>query len=294
MTASSTGGATGGPSGDADADLEAETEPGMTLGAAAGLRVLGVFAHPDDEAFAAGGLLALAAASGAHVIVACATRGENGVLQGAAAYAGKTVAEVRAAELAASCRALGAAEPWLLDLPDGGLAAMDAGAGQACIARVLDHVQPDLVVTLGAGGVYGHSDHLACTAWVRMAVAALPVDRRPRLLLAAFPRGMFVPVWQRLRRVAGVSIAPGLEADALGVAASAIDIRLDVRPVAAQKRAALAAHRSQLPGGDPMRFLAPALPRTAVTQLMDEEWYVHADGPVLPAGSTDVLAGLAR
>lgn len=290
MAASSTDG----PAGRADTDLEAETEPGMTLGAAAGLRVLGVFAHPDDEAFAAGGLLALAATGGAHVIVACATRGESAVLQGAAGYVGQTVAEVRAAELAASCRALGAAEPWLLDLPDGGLAAMDAGAGQACVARVLDHVQPDLVVTLGVDGAYGHTDHLACTAWVRAAVAAMPLEARPRLLLAAFPRGMFVPVWQRLRRVAGVSIAPGVDADALGVPVSVVDVRLDVRPVAAHKRAALAAHRSQLPGGDPMRFLAPALPRTAVAQLMDEEWYVHADGPALPAGSGDVLAGLAR
>jgi hypothetical protein len=43
-----------------------------------------------------------------------------------------------------------------------------------------------------------------------------------------------------------------------------------------------------------MRFLAPALPRTAVTFLMEEEWYVHADGPALPADSTDVLAGLSR
>lgn len=281
------------PTGDADADLEAATEPGMTLGEAAGLRVLGVFAHPDDEAFAAGGLLALAAASGAHVIVACVTRGENAVLQGAASYVGQTVADVRAAELAASCRALGAAEPWLLDLPDGGLAAMDAAAGQACMGRVLDHVQPDLVVTLGVDGVYGHTDHLACTAWVRAAVAAMPAEARPRLLLAAFPRGMFVPVWQRLRRVAGVPIAPEIDAAMLGAAASAIDVRLDVRPVATQKRAALAAHRSQLPGGDPMRFLAPALPRTAVSQLLAEEWYVHADGPALPAGSTDVLAGLA-
>jgi N-acetyl-1-D-myo-inositol-2-amino-2-deoxy-alpha-D-glucopyranoside deacetylase len=285
---------TSGPAGGTDTDFEPETEPGMTLGEAAGLRVLGVFAHPDDEAFAAGGLLALAAASGAHVIIACATRGESGVLQGAASYVGQTVAEVRAAELAASCRALGADEPWLLDLPDGGLAAMDAAAGQACVARVLDHVQPDLVVTLGIDGVYGHTDHLACTAWVRAAVAAMPLEARPRLLLAAFPRGMFVPVWQRLRRVAGVPIAPEIDAATLGVPASGIDIRLDVRPVAAQKRAALAAHRSQLPGGDPMRFLAPALPRTAVAQLLDEEWYVHADGPALPAGSTEVLAGLAR
>jgi LmbE family N-acetylglucosaminyl deacetylase len=283
-----------GPAGDAGADREAATAPGRAPGQAAGLRVLGVFPHPDDEAYAAGGLLALAARSGAHVRVACATRGEGGVFQGADAFAGRTVADVRTDELAASCQALGAAAPWLLDLPDGGLAALEPGAGQACVARVLDHVQPDLVVTLGVDGVYGHTDHLACTAWVRAAVAAIPVERRPRLLLAAFPRGMFAPLWQLLRRVAGGLLAPEIDADMLGVPDSAVDVRLDVRPVAAQKRAALAAHRSQLPGGDVTRFLAPALPRAALDQLMAEEWYVHADGPALPPGSTDVLAGLSR
>jgi N-acetyl-1-D-myo-inositol-2-amino-2-deoxy-alpha-D-glucopyranoside deacetylase len=282
------------------------------------LRVLGVFAHPDDETFSAGGLLALAAAGGAEVTVACATRGEAGVLLGAAALAGQSVGDVRAAELAAACQALGAQPPRFLGLPDGGLAGVDdfAGAGgsagvgagsevgpgpvsgrsrgQACVAAMLADVRPHLVVTLGPDGAYGHADHLACTAWVRAAVAALVPAVRPRLLLAVFPQGMFAPVWQRMRKAPGVVLASEIEAAGLGVPAAAADLRLDIRAVAGRKRAALAAHRSQLPGGDPTRFLAPALPRAALDRLMAEEWFVHADGPALAAGAQqDVFAALA-
>ena len=46
---------------------------------AAGLgTVLGVWAHPDDEAYLAGGLMAAAVDAGARVVCVTATRGERG------------------------------------------------------------------------------------------------------------------------------------------------------------------------------------------------------------------------
>jgi N-acetyl-1-D-myo-inositol-2-amino-2-deoxy-alpha-D-glucopyranoside deacetylase len=278
----------------------------------AGLRVMGVFAHPDDESFSAGGLLALAAAGGAQVTVVCATRGEAGAHPGPPAHAGHVAGDVRgeagtrpgppahtghaagdtrAAELAAACQALGARPPRFLGWRDGALAGVDAASGQACVADLLSELRPHLVVTQGPDGAYGHADHLACTAWVRAAVAAMAPAERPRLLLAVFPRGLFVPVWQRLRKLPGVAIASEIQAASLGVPAASVDLRLDIRAVAAPKLTALAAHRSQLPGGDPMRFLAPALPRAALARLMAEEWYVHADGPALPARASRDGAG---
>ncbi|HWN71252.1 MAG TPA: PIG-L family deacetylase, partial [Haliangium sp.] len=251
------------------------TSPGARSGSWAGLRVLGVFAHPDDESFSSGGLLALATAGGAEATVACATRGEAGARRGQG-YTGQSVGDVRVRELSAACRALGAQPPRFLGLPDGGLAGVDAAAGQAYVTDLLADVRPHLVVTLGPDGAYGHADHLACTAWVRAAVAAMAPAGRPRLLLAVFPQGMFAPVWRRLRQMAGVAIASEIVAAGLGVPAAAADLRLDIHAVAARKQAALAAHRSQLPDGDPMRFLSPALPRAAMVQLMAEEWFVHA------------------
>ena len=42
------------------------------------MRLLAIFAHPDDEVFSCGGTLARAAAEGHDVHLICATRGEEG------------------------------------------------------------------------------------------------------------------------------------------------------------------------------------------------------------------------
>ena len=128
-------------------------------------RVVGVFPHPDDEAYAAGGLLAHCAAAGAAVEVVCATRGERGSDRNSTTPSQPALAAQRTGELAASCRALGIAPPVVLDLPDGGLAAAHRSA-VVLVVRQLQRLQPHVVVTLGNDGVYGNLDHLAWTAIV--------------------------------------------------------------------------------------------------------------------------------
>jgi N-acetyl-1-D-myo-inositol-2-amino-2-deoxy-alpha-D-glucopyranoside deacetylase len=252
-------------------------------GGLAGRRVLGLFPHPDDETYAAAGLLAWCAAQGAAVRLAAATRGEAGWdrhrrLRGAA------LAAHRSAELAAACAALGAAPPLCFDLPDGGLAHVDHAAAAAAVATYLRAWRPHLVVTLGRDGAYGHRDHLAWTAMVETAVTALPPEAAPRLLQAAFPRGLWSPVC-RLGQRAGV-VAPEIDADCVGIARDAADLRLDVRAWRAAKLAACAAHDSQLDLRDGSLF------RRVLEPLLDEEWFTAAAGPPLPPGHTDPFAGL--
>jgi N-acetyl-1-D-myo-inositol-2-amino-2-deoxy-alpha-D-glucopyranoside deacetylase len=245
--------------------------------------VLGVFPHPDDEAYAAGGLLAQCAANGALVELLCATRGENGADRNAATPPGSELAGQRTRELQASCLALGVAAPAFLDLPDGGLAE-DGAAAAALIERHIERLQPHLIVTLGNDGVYAHLDHLACTA---IATAAVSRARRPiRLLYSVFPRQLFAPLWRVLHRRPGAAMVADVDPRTLGV--DAPELRLDIRAVRDRKLAAIAAHRSQLVGGDPLTFLRPGL----VERLLDEEWYVVAHGPALPAGASDPFAGL--
>jgi len=78
------------------------------------------------------------------------------------------------------------------------------------------------------------------------------------------------------------------ESGDLGVAAGEAELRVDIRPLAAIKRAAIAAHRSQLVGADPDTFLRPGL----IRRLMEEEWFMVAGGAALPPGATHPFAGL--
>jgi LmbE family N-acetylglucosaminyl deacetylase len=250
------------------------------------LRVLGLFPHPDDEAYAAGGLLAHCAAAGAEVRIVCATRGEAGTDRRGVAAPGGALAALRTRELEASCRALEIGSPELLDLPDGGLAAIDADAAAAELTRRIAAVDPALVVTLGPDGVYGSLDHMAWTAVVSATVE--PLSPPPRLLHAVFPRRLFTPLCRALARRRGPRLVAASDPDRLGVDARTADLRFDLRPQRARKLAAITAHASQLRDGDPYSLFLPGI----VSRLLDEEWYVVAHGPALPADATDPLAGL--
>src|SRR4051794_40857626 len=99
------------------------------------VRVLGVFAHPDDEVFCAGGTFAMLADQGCEVSVLTATRGESGQIREAAVATRRTLPQVREAELRRACEVLGVSRLRLLDHADGALAVAD---GQVLAAEVLE------------------------------------------------------------------------------------------------------------------------------------------------------------
>ena len=92
-----------------------------TLAAQHPIRILGIFAHPDDESFCAGGTLARYAALGAEVMVVSATRGEVGQIRSAGVATRRTLGQVRKQELSLACQRLGVQHAVCLDYGDGGL-----------------------------------------------------------------------------------------------------------------------------------------------------------------------------
>jgi LmbE family N-acetylglucosaminyl deacetylase len=234
--------------------------------------VLGIFPHPDDEAYAAAGTLALAARAGARVEILCATRGERGGRHRPALDA-PALAELRSRELAESCRRIGARPPRFLDLPDGEVQAHVDDAARARTMEVLAELAPDTVVTLGHDGVYGHRDHIATTGLVEACVAMLPIERRPCVLLAEFPRNHFEPVYRSLRKRRGQRFVASLD-HGTGIRRDQADVVVDIGAVAATKLAAMGAHASQLPGSEPRDLLAPGV----MASLLAEEWFRRATG----------------
>lgn len=150
--------------------------------AALALKLLCVLAHPDDESLALGGTLARYAAEGVEIYLITATRGEHGWMGAEADYPGpKALGQTREAELRAAAKVLGLREVHLLDYEDGLLDQADPQEVVTKIANHIEVIQPQVVVTFGADGVYGHPDHIAIsqyTAAACVAAAALhPVSK---------------------------------------------------------------------------------------------------------------------
>lgn len=80
------------------------------LGTILGDRILGIWAHPDDETYLCGGLMARAVQSGARVVCVTATRGELGSTDPDRWPAGAALAEVRTRELEDALGRLGVTE----------------------------------------------------------------------------------------------------------------------------------------------------------------------------------------
>jgi LmbE family N-acetylglucosaminyl deacetylase len=136
------------------------------------LRLMCVLAHPDDESLGTGGALAKCAAEGVATYLVTATRGERGRFgDGTESPGPDVVGKAREAELVAAARELGIREVRLLDYPDGGLDRIDAIEAIATIAGHLRRVKPQVVITFGPDGAYGHPDHIAISQLTTAAIA---------------------------------------------------------------------------------------------------------------------------
>lgn len=146
-------------------------------------RILGLFAHPDDE-LSVGGTLARYAADDVQVTLLCATRGEAATIYSPPEYGAtrENLAQVRTRELECCCATLGVQDLRWLDWPDGGVAHVDRAEAVAAVVRILRAVQPQVMLTHPPHGGYPHPDHIAVheiavAAWN----AAAEADYRPDL-----------------------------------------------------------------------------------------------------------------
>ena len=244
-------------------------------------RVLAFIPHPDDESYSFGGTLALAARAGWECFVECASYGERGKRHDGGPALPNDIADARGAELEASCALLGAAPPRFWGLPDG---EMRLHRGEHLrIRRLISELRPELVLTLGPDGAYGHPDHIALHRWVSEVWDAMAPESRPTLLYAAFPKGLFLPQWEKVGKKLGDPPNPPAEA----IGNNEFDYEVDISGVCKAKLAAIAAHRSQLPGGD----VEAMFPTGIVSKLLDTERFIDARGGPDPAVAT-ILAAL--
>ncbi|GHO42812.1 N-acetyl-1-D-myo-inositol-2-amino-2-deoxy-alpha-D-glucopyranoside deacetylase [Ktedonospora formicarum] len=240
------------------------------------LTFMAVHAHPDDEVFGTGGILALLASRGVHTVLVTSTMGEEGeivdpTLDEAAKQAMfPRLAEVRRQELQGAVEALNIQELRLLGYRDSGMAGTPSNNHPESFHRavfdealrrlvaLIRELKPQVLVTYDAFGSYGHPDHLQAH---RLTVAAFDAAADPRcypdipgawqplkLYYTAASRSRMQQMVKQMREqgIAGPWDNPNMNMDHMGTPDELLSTCVDVRPHIEQKLQALRAHRTQI------------------------------------------------
>lgn len=226
--------------------------------------LLGVWAHPDDEAYLSAGLMAVARAAGHRVVVATATKGELGTSD-PVAFPPERLAVIREGEAEASLAAVDVTEHRWLGHRDGTLDQLPVAHGVDQVVALIEEIRPDTLVTFGPEGMTGHGDHKTVSGWVT--AAWNQTGRRSQLWYATLTPE-FHREWAAVNSEVGLwmegATPPSDEPPDL-----AFTVQCDEATLS-RKFAALQAHSSQT--AELIRLVGPERYR----RWWSNEWFVHA------------------
>lgn len=269
-----------------------------------GFRLLACFAHPDDEAFPVGGVLAASASRGVSVRLVTATLGEEGEIRQAGSATRETIGQVRRDELFSSARTLGLAEPIVLNYRDSGMVGTppnrhpeafvnaDAQTVVEQLVRQIRSFRPQVVLTFEPGGLYGHPDHIAIcrhsteafhkandsSAFPQHLTDGLTPHQPLRLFYSARPKGFRTEMALKLR-AAGVDFPmPSPDRVNDGTPADEIHLELDVSEQLESKMACIQCHFTQLSPDWPY----DKVPRAVAADILGREHFIRGWPEVSP------------
>lgn len=135
------------------------------------LKLLAVFAHPDDESMGMGGTLAKYSAQGVETYYICASRGERGWFGPKQQDPGPGVlGQIRTRELENAVKELGIVGLHFLEYVDGDVDKADHTEAIAKIVSYIRHIKPQVIVTFPPDGNYGHPDHIVVGQFTSAAI----------------------------------------------------------------------------------------------------------------------------
>jgi LmbE family N-acetylglucosaminyl deacetylase len=237
------------------------------------LRLMAVLAHPDDESLGVGGTLAKYASEGVEVFLVTATRGDSGRYRGLRSddpqHPGRlALANIRERELRAAASTLGVREVSILDYHDQQLDRANPREAVATIAGHIRRVQPNVVVTFGPDGAYGHPDHIAISQFTTAAIVAsadpayrsrgmegVQPHRVSKLYYIAWPESTWKAYQSAFRKL--VSTVDGIERQAVPWPDWAITTVIDTRSFWSTVWRAVCCHESQVTAYERLKELSP-------------------------------------
>lgn len=207
--------------------------------------ILGIYAHPDDEGWTAGGVLAAACANGQKVVCITATRGDAGETADESRWPQARLAEIREQELLTSLGHLGDIEHYWLNYRDGQLKNVPANEAIGRLTRSINRFNPDTIITFGPDGLTGHPDHKVVSGWVQAAAQAS--GKKPVVLLVRESAENYAAYGKTLHEVGNIYFA--VEKEPVTIPRKSADIFFVLPPDAHEKKmASLQAHQSQREG----------------------------------------------
>jgi len=249
--------------------------------------LVGLHAHPDDEALMTGGTFARASAEGHRVVLVVATNGDHGETPDDLAP-GETLVDRRRAETERSAAALGIHRIVWLGYRDSGMqgweqnadpasfhqAPLDEAAGR--VAEVLRDEHADALIVYDWHGNYGHPDHVKVHV---VGYRAAELAGTPAVFEATMNRDL-IARWAEAGEM-GEDFDPNKPMDdgnPLGTPEAEITLRVDVSAYTDRKRASIASHRSQ---AEDTAWVVEA-PEERFTAALSTEWFIERDAPPGP------------
>ncbi len=250
-------------------------------------RLLGVFAHPDDEGVIGGALLHYSL-SGVETGLICATRGEVGEIADPALATPENLGQVREGEMRAAAEVLGIHSLWFLGYRDSGMAGTAENEDTRSLAQasaadvvsklvaIIREFRPQVMVTFDETGGYGHPDHIAIykhtTSAFHAAADAVqfpelgPAHSVAKLYYSAFPRSAVRALGEWMRSQNYQGSFSNLDPEKLGIPDDLINIRLNVEQWLETKNHSWSMHRTQMD---------PSTPLAQMPEEIQRQWRSH-------------------
>ncbi|MEM7347253.1 MAG: PIG-L deacetylase family protein [Chloroflexota bacterium] len=217
------------------------------------LTLVAIFAHPDDEAFGTGGTLTKYVEEGVDVHLVMATLGEAGRVANPNITLTEPISVLRKQELQNACLCYGIDNLHLLGYTDGQTTIVPQNEPVHKLVTLLREIKPQVVVSFGPDGIYGHYDHLAIHRWATAAVQLAGDDQRwpeagpPHTVPKLYYRAMPNETVEQLRQNNGRDfvLMDGVPFPFTGYPANQITTLINVREQARKKLQGLQCHASQ-------------------------------------------------
>jgi len=243
------------------------------------LRILCIFAHPDDEGFGSGGTLATLADQKAHITVVCATNGDVGEISDSSLATKETLGTVRQNELVASMNVTGIKDVRFLNYRDSGMsgssdnlhpkALINAPQNdvRSRISEIISELHPNIIITHDPTGGYGHPDHKSICEHTTN--CHLTSSNECLLYYVCFPKSTFTKIWQEFYRLGIKPPFASEDIESLGTPEEEVTTIIDVSEYVDIKISSLNCHRTQIDPKGPFE----QLPKDMMRKIMSIEHY---------------------